>query len=348
MQLFDSLPEVDFRDFSIGGNFLIQNLGITNFDESEKPKSVGFSENKRQYTFKDGSLVASVVLVNYNHGHYLSEAINSIVNQTYPNIEIIVIDGGSIDNSKEILQSYSGIKWISEPDKNSGHAFAKGVLLATGSYVFFLTSSDGFVDDEWVETSVELLRNNSDFALVSADVVGVSQKSVLNGYKWPEGLPVKWTNKELFFNWLFHGTGMTPITFVIRKEVLEFCAPSVDQLLDLSNPDSADYFWFLIGNFFNSGYIGVKIAKVSSFVRFHNDRIEDGAYLPRQRNLLHRLIVIRRRKLMFSLKPANFINPLGETIEKERIPYLEIVQGFFLAKIRNLLGRGKKDPFDVE
>jgi glycosyltransferase involved in cell wall biosynthesis len=330
------------------GIFLVQNRDVMNFDEFEKPISIRSVKNKRQYDFKDGKSVASVILVNYNHGHYLAEAINSVINQTYPNIEIIVIDGGSIDNSKTILQSYQGVKWISEPDNNSGHAFAKGVQLTTGSYVFFLTSSDGFFDNEWIETAVELLQNYSDLAMVSADVVGVRQNSVRNGYKWPEGVPAAWTNKKLFFNWLFHGTGVTPITFGIRKEILEQCAPSIDQLLDLNNPDSADYFWFLIGKFFNSGYIGIKIAKISSFVRFHNDRIEDGEYLPRQRNLLHRVIVERRRRLIFSMKPAVFISPLGEIVQSERILYIELVAKFILAKFLNLFGRLGKNPFDVD
>lgn len=327
---------------------MVQNYGVTNFDEFEKPRSIRTPQKGRLYSFEEGAIVASVILINFNHGHYLAEAINSIINQTYPNIEIIVIDGGSVDDSKAILQSYLGIKWISEADNNGGHAFAKGVQLATGSFVYFLTSSDGFVDKEWIETSVELFRGNPDLALVSADVVGVRQNSVLNEYKWPKGVPVAWTNKNLFFNWLFHGTGVTPITFAIRKEVLEFCAPSIDQVLDSNNPDSADYFWSLIGNFFNSGFIGVKVAKVSSFVRFHSDRIEDGEYLPRQRNLLHRLIVVRRRRLIFSMKSSNFISPLGEMVEGERIPYLEIILRFILAKFQNLLGRAKKDPFDID
>lgn len=348
MILFDNLGSSASRILSVKKNFLRQNLDTVLFDENRKPKSISFSQKKRQYTFTDKSVVASVVLVNYNHGHYLSESINSIVNQTYPDIEIIVIDGGSVDNSKEILESYPGIKWISEPDNNSGHAFAKGVLLATGSYIFFLTSSDGFVDSEWIETSVMLLRSDTDLALVSADVVGVRQNSVLNGYKWPEGPSTAWKNKELFFNWLFHGIGVTPITFAIRKEVLDICSPSIEKLLDMRDQDSADYFWFLIGNFFNSGYIGVKIAKISSFVRFHNDRIEDGVYLPRQRNWLHRLIISRRRKLLFSRKSATFINSLGEHVSREKISYSEIVRGFFLAKILNLLGRVRKDPFDVD
>jgi glycosyltransferase involved in cell wall biosynthesis len=198
----------------------VQDNSVTDFDEFGKPKSIRFSERERIYTFDEGALVASVVLVNYNHGHYLAEALNSIVNQTYPNVEIIVIDGGSVDNSKVILESYPGIKWVSEVDRNSGHAFAKGVQLATGSFIYFLTSTDGFVDNEWIETSVELLRENPDLAMVSADVVGVRKNSVLNGYKWPMGVPVAWSNKNVFFNWLFSGIGVTPITFAIRKEVL--------------------------------------------------------------------------------------------------------------------------------
>ena len=327
---------------------MLQNYGVRNFDEFEKPKSVRIPEKERIYNFEEGAIVASVVLINYNHGHYLAEALNSIINQTYPSVEIIVIDGESVDNSTAILKSYPGVKWISEADNNGGHAFSKGVQIATGSFVYFLTSSDGFVDKEWIETSVELLRENPDLALVSADVVGVRQNSVLNEYKWPKGVPVAWTNKKLFFNWLFHGTGVTPITFAIRKEVLEFCAPSIDQVLDSNNPDSADYFWSLVGNFFNSGFIGVKLPMVSSFVRFHNDRIDDAEYLPRQRSLLHRIIVIRRRRLMFSMKSAAFISPMGEMVEGERILYLEILLRFILAKFQNLLGRTKRDPFDIE
>lgn len=327
---------------------MLQNSGVANFDEFEKPRSIRPPERKRIYVFEEEAIVASVVLINFNHGHYLPEALNSIVNQTYANIEIIVIDGGSVDNSVTILKSYPGIKWVSEVDRNGSHAFAKGVELATGSFVYFLTSSDGFVDSEWIETSVELLRGNSDLAMVSADVVGVRVNSVLNGYKWPKGIPVAWSNKKLFFNWLFHGIGVTPITFAIRKEVLEFCAPRIDQVLDSNDPDSADYFWSLIGNFFNYGFIGVKVPKVSSFVRFHSDRVDDAGYLPRQRNSLHRLIVVRRRELIFSMKSAIFISPLRKTVENTRISYIEIILKFVLAKLQNLIGRARKDPFDID
>lgn len=327
---------------------MTQNDETTHLIEFEKPKSIRTPNVTRHYNFDDSAIVASVVLVNFNHGHYLKEAINSIVNQTYPNIEIIVIDGGSVDNSKEILQAHPGIKWISEADNNSGHAFVKGIQLATGKFVYFLTATDGFFDDDWVKKSVESFRNDEDLALVSADVIGVRKNSILNGYKWPKGNPVAFGNEKLFFNWLFGGIGFTPVSFVIRREVLEVCAPKIEMMLDLNNSESVDFFWHLIGNFFSSGFIGIKLPMVSTFVRFHGDRIDDAAYLPRQSNVLHRIIVNRRRQLLLSRKPAIFVSPLGQTIASESIPYKKIVTSFFLAKLHNLLTKTKRDSYELD
>ena len=318
------------------------------YAESDKPISIKTPSALRNYDFSGNQIVASVVLINYNQGHYLEEALNSIVNQTYSKIEIIVIDGGSRDNSREILQKFPGVKWFSEPDNSSGHAFAKGVELANGEVVYFLASSDGFYDPNWIKTSVDLFYDHKNISLISADVIGIRQSGTFNGYKWPTGEPVKWENKKLFFSWLFKGIGVTPITFGIRMEVLKKCAPKLEQMVNPKDPDSVDYFWYLFGNFFNSGYIGIKIAMISSFVRFHTDRVDDSEYLARQRNQLHRLIVKRRRQLISSKRSAKFLAPTGEILTNEKILYFEIVSSFLFSKITNMLSRMKKDPFDIE
>ena len=318
------------------------------FVQFGKPASIRFPVQKKSPNLESSQTLASVVLINYNQGHYLEDALNSIINQTYSNIEIVVIDGGSTDNSKSILQKYNGIKWISEPDNSSGHAFAKGAESVTGEIVYFLNSSDGFFDDYWIEKSVTILDENQNLSLVSADVVGVHENSELNGYKWPTGQPVKWQNKELFFNWLFNGTGLTPITFAVRREVLRRCAPKSSQMMDPRNHDSVDFFWYLIGNFFNLGFIGTKIAAVSSFARFHSDRVDDSEYLARQRNQLHQLIVKRRRQLLISNYSAIFISPVGDVVQSESIGRMEIIFKFILSKFRNLLNRAKRDPFDID
>jgi glycosyltransferase involved in cell wall biosynthesis len=325
-----------------------ENSKFSAYAENEKPISIKTPSTQRIYDFDGDQIVVSVVLINYNQGHYLEEALNSIINQNYSNIEIIVIDGGSTDNSMEILKKYPGVKWISEPDNSSGHAFAKGVELTTGEIVYFLASSDGFFDPNWIKTSVDQFCKNENVSLISADVIGIRQSGTFNGYKWPQGVPIKWHNKKMFFNWLFKGIGVTPITFGIRKDVLSICAPNVVQMVKPTEPDSVDYFWHLFGNFFYSGYIGIKIPMISSFVRFHTDRVDDSEYLSRQRNQLHRLIVKRRRQLLSSKRSAKFLSPTGEIVANEKIFYFEIVSSFLISKITNMLSRIKKDPFDIE
>jgi glycosyltransferase involved in cell wall biosynthesis len=96
--------------------------------------------------------LVSVVIPNYNNGQYLAEAISSVMSQTYKNIEIIVIDDGSTDDSNEILESF-GSKILLIKQKNQGAASARnqGIRSAKGDYIAFLDS-----DDIWKPNKVEL------------------------------------------------------------------------------------------------------------------------------------------------------------------------------------------------
>jgi glycosyltransferase involved in cell wall biosynthesis len=81
---------------------------------------------------------------NYNYGHYLELAIVSVLDQQYPNLEFIIIDGGSTDNSKEIIKKYEKhlSYWVSEPDKGMYDAIDKGFQRSTGDIMSWLNSDD--------------------------------------------------------------------------------------------------------------------------------------------------------------------------------------------------------------
>ena len=105
----------------------------------------------------------SVIIPVHNSSKYLSECINSVVNQTYKNIEIIVVDDNSNDSSLSIINSYKDkrIKVI-KLKKNMGVSIArnKGVIKASGDYICFIDSDDYWYKDK-LEKQVKFMENNN-------------------------------------------------------------------------------------------------------------------------------------------------------------------------------------------
>lgn len=95
----------------------------------------------------------SVITIVYNNVKDIERTMLSVLNQTYTNIEYILIDGSSTDGTKDIIDKYKDrlAQFISEPDKGIYDAMNKGLALATGDYVLFMNSGDEIYDHETVE-----------------------------------------------------------------------------------------------------------------------------------------------------------------------------------------------------
>ena len=98
----------------------------------------------------------SVITVSKNSGSTIASTIESVMNQSYTPIEYICIDGGSVDNTNEVISSYESklsdrgilFKYISEHDEGIYHAMNKGIGMATGKWCIFLNSNDSFYDKD--------------------------------------------------------------------------------------------------------------------------------------------------------------------------------------------------------
>ncbi len=102
----------------------------------------------------------SIIIPTYNCGQYIRKAINSVLDQSYSNKELIVIDGGSKDNTLEILKSYGEkIKWISEKDKGQADAVNKGFKVATGEIMTWLNADDYYEHDIFREVADSFIKN---------------------------------------------------------------------------------------------------------------------------------------------------------------------------------------------
>lgn len=105
----------------------------------------------------------SIITVTYNAAKVLEDTIQSIVTQTYKNLEYIIVDGGSTDETLDIIHKYQEhiTTVISEPDQGLYDAMNKGIKLATGDYLCFLNAGDGLHEDDtllqWYIPSMEQL-----------------------------------------------------------------------------------------------------------------------------------------------------------------------------------------------
>lgn len=88
-------------------------------------------------------LVVSIVVASYNHARFVGEAIRSALDQTYDRTEVIVVDDGSTDHSRQIIESYaSDIRYVIKANGGQASAWYVGAALATGSWLIFLDSDD--------------------------------------------------------------------------------------------------------------------------------------------------------------------------------------------------------------
>lgn len=123
----------------------------------------------RQFT--NNLPLITVITVVYNNDKYLEQTIKSIIEQTYEAVEYIVIDGGSIDRTLEIIKKYNNAidYWLSEPDKGIADAMNKGIRLAKGDFIIFLHADDYFADKHSLEEAVKYIEDSDE--IIACDIL---------------------------------------------------------------------------------------------------------------------------------------------------------------------------------
>lgn len=173
--------------------------------------------------------LVSVIIPCFNAERWIGEAIDSCLNQTYPHLQIIVIDDGSTDKSLEIIQSFSGaITWETGVNRGGNYARNRGFALAQGNYIQYLDGDDYFLPDKIAKQMSFLTQHQAD--IVYGDV--------RYQYHLPEGevsqqdaeFPgIAGAHEDFLESLLAHGC-LPPMAYLLRREAIVH-SPGWDETL---------------------------------------------------------------------------------------------------------------------
>jgi len=163
------------------------------------------------------ALKVSIITVCYNSEKYIASAIDSVLSQSYPNIEYIIIDGKSTDNTNSIIQSYTNriFKYVSEPDDGIYDAMNKGVRYATGDVIGILNSDDYYKRNDVIERIAELFTvHGTDSVFANIDYVNPNRE---------DNIVRKWVSGPYKTDSFRKGWHPAHPGFFVKKEIFDKC-----------------------------------------------------------------------------------------------------------------------------
>ncbi|NDV64968.1 glycosyltransferase [Bacteroides sp. 224] len=261
----------------------------------------------------------SVITVCYNSERYIKNTIESVLNQTYHNIEYIIIDGNSTDSTINIIQQYlSRISYfVSEPDKNMYDAINKGMKKATGDYIAILNSDDFYLNEHVIERLVdELKKEKNSYSGIYGNLLKYDADNKF--IKKKKGIPTNYKtllcSKKLTF--VGHGT-----LFVSRSACLK--AGDYDYV---NLKAAADYDYVL--RLFSQNRFKYSDVDIMGF-RVHSESITSSGAINEEINFVLRKnsydkIPYVYRKMLFLVSWGHFV--------LRNIKYLKISNFRFLVK----------------
>lgn len=198
----------------------------------------------------------SIVTPSFNQAGFLERTILSVLEQGYPNLEYIIIDGGSTDGSVEIIRKYAGrlAYWVSEPDRGQSHAINKGLQRATGEWVGWQNSDDIFYPGAFESLAREATRtHHADLIIGNMNLIDKNDK-VLRDLKY-----VRPTYRSL----LAEGMMLTNQAAFWRRRMHDEIG-YLDESLDCG----FDYEWFLR---LLQGRLASHVNEIWGGLRLHED-----------------------------------------------------------------------------
>jgi glycosyltransferase involved in cell wall biosynthesis len=201
--------------------------------------------------------LVSVIISTYNRARYLRQSIESALSQDYPNLEVIVVDNGSIDNTPEILASFENkIRCLKEEKKGISAARNKGLRAAQGEFIAFLDDDDFYLPGK-ISLSTQKLLEDRSISLVYTDYIRVDSKGSPT-----KTIKMKHPPPEKFLRTFLRGFGIPPSITLTRQKCLEKIGYFDEALKHAEDADA----WFKM---LKAGYRFGHIPELLTAYRWH-------------------------------------------------------------------------------
>ncbi|KJU82099.1 glycosyltransferase-like protein, family 2 [Candidatus Magnetobacterium bavaricum] len=225
--------------------------------------------------------LVSVIMPTYNHGHFIGEAIESVLNQTYKYLELIIIDNYSKDNTENIIHYFgdSRIKYIKFHNQGIiGASRNVGIRMASGEYIAFLDSDDFWLPEK-LEKQVSFLETNNDYFLIYSKCYTMIGAEIQNTLPRDTEMKSGYTFKHLFMSNNF----ILTLTVMIRNTNKNDNLYLFNEANDLIAIEDYDL-WLKIAKNKKIGYINTPLA----VYRIHDNNLSKQLipYLKRHMKIL--------------------------------------------------------------
>jgi len=228
--------------------------------------------------------LVSVIIPTYNSAKFISGSVSSVTNQTYSNIEILIIDDGSTDNTEAVVQALSGpIRYIKQINSGPSSARNRGIAQSKGKYIAFLD-----VDDEWepskIESQVIFFENDKNLSIVATGYVrcdaGLSPVETIV-------LAIPSKNRGVVpFRMLLEKNQLLTSSIMIKKQTLDECGFFDEKIYFGEDWD----LWVRTAQLGGIGYIQTPLAKYRAHGGGLTGKLDD-------KNMQDWLAVIKKNKL---------------------------------------------------
>jgi len=265
--------------------------------------------------------LVSVIIPTYNSDKYLSDSIESALAQTYPHVEIIVIDDGSTDNTKKVVEPYLGIITYLYKE-NAGPASARnlGIAKSHGEYIAFLDADDYWLPEK-LKIQIDFFQSNPQYGMIHANNLILETEREPYPAFIGESPPTGWVFKNLFLS-----NHINNLTVILKRECLDK-VKGFDESKELIGIEDYEL-WLRISLFYEIGFLD----KIVAVYRVHCDNISKESkdiqsqfYLTNKFGLLIKAmnndfsgLISEKREILSYMRACNLLgNNKYETAKKD-------------------------------